>query len=261
VRTWVIANIKRGLARYGYELNRIQPAPAGVRESTDSYPDFDEAAHATVTAVQGYTMTSPERIFALREAVRHVVAHGIPGSFVECGVWRGGSMMVVARTLLELGVTDRDLYLFDTFEGMPAPTVHDVDLDGVSAYDRWNSQRRNRFVPAEASAGLDEVREAMDRVGYPVERIHYVQGLVEDTVPDRAPAQIAVLRLDTDYYESTRHELFELYPRLTHGGILIVDDYGHFQGAKLAVNEFLSQCGEPVLLHRVDYAGRVAVRP
>ena len=144
---------------------------------------------------------------------------------------------------------------------MPEPTAHDVDLEGVSAYDRWHSQRRSRFVPAEAQAGLPDVRKAMSSVGYDPDRVHFVKGLVEDTVPDMAPEQIAVLRLDTDYYESTRHEMFELYPRLSRNGVLIIDDYGHFKGAELAVNEFLEATQEPILLHRVDYSGRVGVKP
>ena len=80
-------------------------------------------------------------------------------------------------------------------------------------------------------------------------------------MPAQAPEQIALLRLDTDYYESTRHEMFELYPRLVHGGVVIIDDYGHFRGSEKAVKEFLQETGEPLLLHRTDYSGRVGVKP
>ncbi len=211
--------------------------------------------------IQGYTMTGPEKVYSLCHAIRHIVAHEIPGAIVECGVWRGGSMMAVARTLLELDAADRELYLFDTFEGMPKPTEHDVDFQGVSVLDRWESQKHNRFVPAEARASLGEVREAMESVGYDAARIHFVKGMVEDTVPAQAPEQIALLRLDTDYYESTRHEMFELYPRLVHGGVVIIDDYGHFRGSEKAVKEFLQETGETLLLHRTDYSGRVGVKP
>jgi hypothetical protein len=206
-------------------------------------------------------MTGPEKIYALCHAVRHIVGHGVPGAIVECGVWRGGSMMAVARTLLELGVDDRELYLFDTYEGMPEPTVEDVDFAGVSAYERWQSQRHNRLVPREAAASLREVREAMESVGYEPSRVHFVKGMVEDTIPESAPAEIALLRLDTDYYESTRHEMFELYPRLSRGGVLIVDDFGHFRGSAKAVREYIDSSGEPIYLNRIDYSARVAVKP
>jgi O-methyltransferase len=257
----ITRSIKRGLKRYGYELVRIgsvQPAQPAVEPEFP--PDFDAATIETVRAVRGYTMTGPERLFALCHAVRHVVAHGVPGAIVECGVWRGGSMMAAARTLLELDAGDRDLYLFDTYEGMPKPTEHDVDLAGVSAFERWESQRRNRFVPREAAASLRDVREAMGSVGYDPALVHFIKGMVEDTIPSAAPPQIALLRLDTDYYESTRHEMFELYPRLVRRGILIVDDFGVFRGSEKAVSEFLAESGEPIYLNRIDYSARVGVK-
>jgi hypothetical protein len=97
-------------------------------------------------------------------------------------------------------------------------------------------------------------------MGYPKEKLHYVQGKVEDTIPGAAPGQIALLRLDTDWYESTHHELIHLYPRLSAGGVLIVDDYGHWQGSRRAVDEWIAQTGARILLNRIDYTGRVAVK-
>jgi len=261
MRELIVRTVKRGVGRYGYELVRIGSVPATVAEEEEFPPDFDEATRATVRAVEGYTMTGPEKLYSLCHAVRHVIAHDVPGAIVECGVWRGGSMMAAARTLLELDAANRDLYLFDTYEGMPEPTEHDVDFAGVSVLERWNAQRHNRFVPREARASLPEVRTAMGTVGYDESRIHFVKGMVEDTIPTQAPEQIALLRLDTDYYESTRHEMFELYPRLSRNGVLIIDDFGHFKGSEKAVREFLAATGEPILLHRIDYSGRVGVKP
>lgn len=261
MRELIIRNVKRGLGRYGYELVRIQSDRTSSVALEEFPPDFDDATKETIRAVEGYTMAGPEKMFALCQAVRHLVARGVPGAFVECGVWRGGSMMAAARTLLELNAGTRDLYLFDTYEGMPAPTEHDIDIDGVSVLERWNSQKRNRLTPREARASLEEVRQAMQRVGYEPSLVHFVKGMVEDTIPTEAPDQIALLRLDTDYYESTRHEMFELYPRLAPGGVLIIDDYGHFKGAEKAVREFFEVAAEPILLHRIDYSARVGVKP
>jgi O-methyltransferase len=204
-------------------------------------------------------MTSPLRMLALRDACVHVVDARVPGAFVECGVWRGGSMMAVALTLLELGETTRDLYLFDTFEGMSEPGPQDVDLRGDSARDLLATAMDGSNL--RALGPLEDVRRAMDETGYPPERVHYVQGDVLETVPGRAPGEIAVLRLDTDWYASTKHELKHLYPHLCSGGLLIVDDYGHWKGARLAVDEYLSDQQLRLFLHRVDYTGRLAVKP
>jgi hypothetical protein len=98
-------------------------------------------------------------------------------------------------------------------------------------------------------------------VGYPEERIHFVPGRVEETLPQNAPKDIALLRLDTDWYASTKHELQHLYPRLVPGGVLIVDDYGYWQGARQAVDEYLSENGLALLLNRIDHTARIAVKP
>src|SRR5205814_8544915 len=150
-----------------------------------------------------------EKLFALVVAVRYVVDHGIAGDIVECGVWRGGSMQAVARVLAARGATDRELHLFDTFEGMPPPTEDDVRQGGPSAAQLLAT--RPRTAKVWAVAGLEDVRAGMAQVAYPPERIHYHQGLVEETIPQGAPEQIALLRLDTDWYASTRHELDQLY--------------------------------------------------
>jgi O-methyltransferase len=224
------------------------------RKVAPEHADFSPALHALVERVGPYTQTSPERVHALTTAVEYVLRKEIPGDFVECGVWRGGSMMAVALTLARHGVADRELWLYDTYEGMPAATEEDVDYAGVSMYN-----------PAAGSAGgpppgtdLDSVRAALSGTGYPAERMHFVKGPVEETIPGEAPESIALLRLDTDWYASTRHELEHLYPRLERAGVLIIDDYGHFQGARQAVDEFFAD--DPILLNRIDYTARLAVK-
>lgn len=229
--------------------------------SETSYPeDFSADDRALCEYVKPYTMTSPERILALRDAVRFVVARGLPGAFLECGVWRGGSMMVVARTLLELG-EERDLYLCDTFEGMTEPTAADETFAGAKATEVWEARAPGAQMSEWCHAGREDVQANMARTGYPKERLHFVEGPVEETLPAGAPDQIALLRLDTDWYESTRHELEHLYPRLVPGGPLVIDDYGHWQGARRAVDEFLAQGGRPLYLHRIDYTGRILFKP
>lgn len=208
-----------------------------------------------------YSMTSWQRLYNLHAAVRYAVKTDLPGDFVECGVWRGGSMMMVAQTLLALGRTDRNLYLFDTFEGLPKPDkTLDVDVWGHNAAEGWEVHRKTDESSDWAYASLEEVRANMESTGYPMDKVFFVKGMVEDTIPAKSPDTIAVLRLDTDWYSSTKHELEHLYPRLSGNGILILDDYGHFKGARQATDEYFQSLDIPPLLTRVDYAGLTAVK-
>jgi O-methyltransferase len=215
-------------------------------------PDFSRADMEIIYAVQSYTITSPERVFALIQAVRYIIHNNIPGDIVECGVWKGGSMMAAAMTLLQLNSAERCLYLFDTFEGMTPPGEKDVNYQGIPASEI--------FAQVQCYAPQDEVEIAVRRVGYDTSKIRFVKGRVEDTIPDQAPAVISLLRLDTDWYESTRHELIHLFPRLSKGGVLIIDDYGHWQGARHATDEYLSHANASLLLNRIDYTGRIGVK-
>jgi hypothetical protein len=142
---------------------------------------------------------------------------------------------------------------------MSAPTAADRDPAGTSAAQLLADNDRSH--PVWAYAPMDDVQANLSSTGYPAERVHLVRGKVEDTVPGSAPAQIAVLRLDTDWYESTRHELEHLIGRLAPNGVLIIDDYGHWEGARKAVDEWLASFDRPVLLSRIDYTGRMAVVP
>jgi O-methyltransferase len=253
--------LSAGLARAtGYTLVRADQsrrAPAGPRRR-QLPARFDRESRQTIRSVKSRTMTAPEKLYALILATRYVADHPIPGAIVECGVWRGGSMQAAARTLLARGVTDRDLHLFDTFEGMPPPTERDRRPDGKLAADMLATRPKTRKVWAVAS--LDDVRAGMAETGYPAARLHFHPGLVEETVPAQAPDHIAILRLDTDWYESTRHELEHLYDRVTSGGVIIFDDYGFWQGARQAVDEFLNRTGERLLLLPMA-SGRITVKP
>jgi O-methyltransferase len=220
--------------------------------------DYDEELASIIKRVRRHTLSSAARIAALCDGVEYVVRHDVEGDIVECGVWRGGSIMAAALTLLRLDDTTRELYLFDTFAGMPEPGAADLrsPYDGYSPHWRWRRKRARGW----ASVPLESVRASIEGTGYPPERIHLVAGMVEDTIPARAPETVALLRLDTDWYASTRHELVHLYPRLTTGGVLIVDDYGHYAGARRAVDEYFDETGERLLLHRIDYTGRMAIK-
>ncbi|MEU0158170.1 TylF/MycF/NovP-related O-methyltransferase [Streptomyces sp. NPDC006261] len=241
------------------EVKEPAATKSPAKKASPAFPeDYDDEARDIIRAVKPYSMTSPERLNAFILATRYIARHSIPGDIVECGVWRGGSMQACARTLLSVGETERELYLFDTYEGMTPPTAEDLRRDGRPAQELLDAQGKDR--PIWAVASLEDVQAGFGHVPYPKERVHYVRGRVEDTVPEQAPEQIAILRLDTDWYASTKHELEHLYSRLVSGGVLLIDDYGYWQGSRQAVDEFLDKTGERLLLLRMD-EGRIAVKP
>jgi O-methyltransferase len=244
----------------GYRVTRARDSgPRKPGANGSGFPvDYEDEYRDIIRAVRPFTMTSNDKLHALISATRYVHDFKIPGAIVECGVWRGGSMHAVARTFDTRGDHSRDLYLFDTFEGMTQPTEKDSRHDGETATHLLATSPRGTAVWACAS--LKEVQQGFVGVPYDPGRIHYVKGPVEQTIPDQAPEQIALLRLDTDWYESTRHELHHLYPRLVSGGVLLIDDYGWWKGSRTATQEFLKETGARLLLIRMA-SGRIAVKP
>lgn len=242
--------IGAALERRGYELRKKDDA-----RHADLEPEFLELHRRCAD----FTMTSVERMYALYKATEHVVRAGVPGDVVECGVWKGGSSMLSALVLRRLGDEDRSIYLYDTFEGMSEPGDRDVSFRGDSAMPKWA-----RLHAGDANewcySPLEEVETNMLSTGIDRERLRFVKGKVEDTLPATTPDRIALLRLDTDWYESTYHELRHLFPLLSRGGVLIVDDYGHWHGAREATDKYLAESGAPILLNRIDYTGRIGVR-
>jgi hypothetical protein len=252
-------SLKRGLkgvARFaGYSIVRYDPRPP-----QDFPPDFTAQQITIIKTVQPYTLTSAERLFSLTEAVHYITRRNIPGSVVECGVWRGGSMMAVALSLMQLNSIDRELYLFDTFAGMPRPTPEDIHHTGAAAIAAFEKLQTGEDSSGECAASLSDVQSAMRQTGYDPRKIHYVKGKVENTIPQQAPETIALLRLDTDWYQSTKHELEHLFPRLSRHGILIIDDYGDWQGARKATDEYIAAHAPSLFLSRIDYTGRIALK-
>ncbi|MBY0339030.1 MAG: TylF/MycF family methyltransferase [Acetobacteraceae bacterium] len=225
------------------------------------YTDLEPEFHAVHGLCQPHSMTSIERMHALWTAVRHVVRAGIPGDIVECGVWRGGSMMMAAHALRQIGGTDRTLWLYDTFAGMTPPEAMDLQAEsGATAEQVLADNPREDGNVFWGIARRPLVEANMATTLYPPARIRYVEGPVEDTIPGTLPDRIALLRLDTDWYRSTKHELVHLWPRLERGGVLIIDDYGYWTGSRRATDEFLATLPDPPMLHRIDATGRAAVK-
>ena len=260
-----ILNKLKGLSKPGsFVVSRqVRLELETSRGSLDNYfpADFSAEEREDLLAVRPFTMTSFERLVSLSRAVDHIVSHNIAGDIVECGVWKGGSMLLVAGKLARLGDKGRQLYLFDTFEGMSEPTKEDVSaVDQTTADQLLNAAERIDGNNVWCYSPLEEVKTNLQKSGYPVGQIHFIKGKVEDTLPEPSIGKIALLRLDTDWYESTKHELETLYDKLVPGGILIIDDYGHWSGSRKAVDEFIAARKLSLFLHRIDYTGRLAIK-
>jgi O-methyltransferase len=246
--------IKKLLHKAGYSISKIKINP---------YPiDYNKYFIDEYKSIEPYTMTSIDRIYALKTAIEYTVNNNIEGSYVECGVWKGGSCMLIAKTLIDNQRIDKEIWLYDTFEGMTNPTDEDIEVEtnlkGMELLK--NIDRTTDKLNMWAYAPKDLVIQNMDSTGFPGKNIKYIEGKVEDTLSKSKPKSIALLRLDTDWYESTKIELEILYPLLVDGGILIIDDYGHFKGAKKAVDEYFRSINEKPLMHRIDYSGRMIVK-
>jgi len=220
------STIRRILTNVGYDL-----------VITKIYPDYVEPEFARLyDRFRDVTMLNWQAAYMTYKAAEYVAVQNIEGDIVECGVWKGGATLVMADTLFMKSSISRNFYLYDTFQGMSEPTESDHSFTGP-AVGRYRRKRRGTFVDW-AYASIDDVRKNMRRSEYPFERFIFVPGMVERTIPSIIPDRIALLRLDTDFYESTRHELRFLYPRLSVGGILICDDYRSWHGARKAFDEY-----------------------
>ena len=204
--------------------------------------------------ISSYTLISVERGYAICQALAYLEKRGIPGDIVECGVWKGGACMLAARLIQERGYTRRKIWLYDTFEGMTEPTGEDI----IAASGQPVSERNPKGWWA---VTREEVAENLARTGYDSRMIELVKGDVCETLEQRIPSSpVALLRLDTDWYESTKKEMEVLFPRLMQGGVLLLDDYGHFRGAAKGVDEYFSNREIVPLLQRVDYTGRLYIK-
>lgn len=206
-----------------------------------------------------FTVTSLARMYSLYKSIEYIVNNKIPGDIVECGVWKGGSMMLCALTLIKMNEKKRKLYLYDTYEGMTEPTENDVrNLDKKLASEimkKFDKKKSKYYY-----APLPEVKENLYSTGYPKNNLIFIKGKVEDTIPNTIPERISVLRLDTDWYESTYHELNYLFPRLEEKGILIIDDYGFWTGSKKATDNYIKENNLKCYLNRIDATGRLVIK-
>ncbi|MEA3476864.1 MAG: TylF/MycF/NovP-related O-methyltransferase [Bacteroidota bacterium] len=236
-----------------FRLKLIQPHKRIV--PVDVEKDFTEIHRRA----QPFSMVSPERLYATYQAIKYVESNNIEGDVVECGVWKGGNSMVMALTLRQCNSKQRNIYMYDTYEGMVEPGEKDIDFKGQHSGGVWKKHQSSE-VNQWCYSPLEEVEQNMVSTGYPMDKVHFIKGKVQGTIPDEIPEKIAVLRLDTDWYDSTRHELIHLFPLISRNGVLLIDDYGHWKGQKEAVDEFFADHKFKPLLCRSDYSGRMMIK-
>jgi O-methyltransferase len=255
----ITGQIRKFLKKIGLEVHRAK------HRNSVWFPSELEAAEKDIiqnVLDNEWTMVSFERAVSTALAVKYVLENGIEGDFVECGVWRGGNSIIAAK-LFSLHRSDRRVWLYDTFTGMTEPTAKDVDMYGAEALKNFNNLPRNssetRFW---CISSLEEVKDNFRKSKLQDSNLKFIVGDVLETLNEKVniPEKISVLRLDTDWYESTFKELEILYPRLTSKGCLIIDDYGHWNGSRVAVDEYFSKSKHRPFLHPIDNTGRIGIK-
>ena len=205
-----------------------------------------------------FSMTGHLRMYILSEAIKYSKINKLEGDFVECGIWRGGNILLY-KFLNDYYLLNKSIFGYDTFEGMTEPEKVDVDYKGHDALQTLNDFKKDEnTINIHCYSSIESVSKNILKYKN-LENVHLIKGPVEKTLLDEKnlPKKISILRLDTDWYRSTKVELEILYPRLVSGGILIIDDYGHWQGARRAVDEFFNK---KKWLHYVDYTCRYLIK-
>ena len=230
----------------GYKVLKIDSDH--VKPNNFFFPEASEFDLNLIKKVKDFTLTDYQSIFYLIQTIKHVKRKNVVGDFVECGVWRGGNLVVFSDLIDKLEL-NKKIYAFDTFSGMTDPESKDTDYAGKKAADHMAEQKKtpNEKNNVHCIASLYEVQQNLNNLSSNSDRkIKYIEGPVEKTLnyEKNLPEKISILRLDTDWYSSTKKELEILYPRLVKGGVLIIDDYGSWKGCKQAVDEFFENSNE-----------------
>ncbi len=212
------------------------------------FPDIQEPFFwETLERCKPYSLLGAEAFYNVFCAVEYIARCAIPGDIVECGVFLGGTVLAIGEFARHFGLSDRQFYLYDTFDGFPKG-VSEVDLHGKTVNFR------------SGASFLEQTRSVVAQSAYPQDKFHFIAGPVEETLLEFRPERVALLRLDTDYFQSTRVELERLYPSLSPGGVLIVDDYGCFQGARRATDKFFEEHRPRMLLFRINFSVRSGIK-
>ena len=244
--------IEKILKKFGY---KIQQVINNVIEEA-SKEDIE-----LMKLCDNYSMTSDLRKWALIQSFKYIIDNNIEGDFVECGVWKGGNLILIKKLMERYNITNRKIFGYDTYEGMSEASNFDIKKDNTKASIKYEKLKKNNSNQINWNfASKEEVIENLNNNVKDTSNIDLIKGKVEETLQlsKNIPQKISVLRLDTDFYESTKIELEVLYAKLSVGGVLIIDDYGSWKGSRKAVDEFFHN--KKIWLHYIDHDGRLLIK-
>ena len=221
LRTRVARGLRNALGRYHLELVRKLPYDKDKRTRGLDWPGRAE------------TMIGLRRLDNIEHCVRTVVAEGVPGDLIETGVWRGGALIFMLGVLSALGDTERVVWGADSFRGLPPPDA--VTYPADAGDDHWTYD--------ELAVSADDVKANVARYGLDLGRLRLLEGWFSQTLGQAPIDRLAVLRLDGDMYGSTWEAINPLYPKLSPGGFVIVDDYRVVRGCQLAIDDYRAAHG------------------
>jgi len=240
------------LLNHGIKITRVG------RRGEEVFPEYIDPFFVQIYKKNvSKTMAPWQGLYSAYQAAKYISLNRLAGDVVECGVWKGGCAIIMAETLQQFGDTSRNIYLYDTFTGMSEPTEVDTKGGGIiSAVEKFKQLRKDEYVDW-CYSPYEEVQKNVELCPYPSNKFVLVQGKIEDTIPNTMPEKIALLRLDTDWYESTKHGLEYLYPLIVRNGVFIADDFGAWAGARKAIQEYFDDKPQKILLHLDYYYGAV----
>jgi len=213
------------------------------------YEDNPEGIKARITGKdwpsRAVTMIGLKRLNNIQACAEDVLLNGVPGDFIEAGVWRGGATIFMKAVLREYGDTSRTVWVADSFEGVPPPSPDKYPSDKDSKLNQY----------AMLAVSIEKVRANFERFGLLDDRVRFLKGWFKDTLGTAPIKNLAILRLDGDLYESTMDTLNPLYPKLSPGGYCIVDDYFNLSAQKEAVDKYRAEHGITEEIHQIDWAG------
>ena len=252
----IIKNILKSLS---YEIKKIHQ-PNVITFDEDHSKEFEN--FFKICQKESLNV-SKERFLSLFQTVNYIYKNRIEGDIVECGVFMGGSAMMMALSMNKFDNNPEEkkkLWLYDTYQGMANAHENDVNILNDKAIDELKKLKKTEnSKDIWAYSSIDYVKDNMNKTGIDNSKIIYVEGLVEETLNSVYPDKISILRLDTDFYLSTKKELEILYPKLQIGGVIIIDDYGHWKGCKKAVDEYFKD-KKNIFFQQIDYSGLVGIK-
>jgi hypothetical protein len=195
--------------------------------------------------IVAHTMIGLKRLDNLQFCIEEAITNGVPGDLIETGVWRGGATIFMRAVLRAYGITDRCVWVADSFEGLPPPDT------GKYPYDASDTLHQ----ASELAISLEEVKTNFESYALLDDQVRFLKGWFRDTLPVAPIERLAVLRLDGDMYESTMDALVNLYPKLSDKGYIIVDDYGCIPACRRAVQDYRSANGITEEIHDIDWTG------